>query len=178
MIKDNAFRSAGVRICLLIACLLLVDFSGQASQQARGQPEDPARGEAGDAGDLSYVTVNGVKLAYRLEGAGLPVIFVHGESHSHELWNKQIDAFSEGFLFISYDRRGHGQSEAPVSGYSPIAHAEDLNALMSFLGIREAHFVVNSRGGSIIMQVLRLYPQKVRSIVFADATISLAEASS
>jgi pimeloyl-ACP methyl ester carboxylesterase len=136
---------------------------------------DEHRGTAADAALLRYVTVNGVRLAYRIEGAGVPVIFVHGEGYSHELWTKQIEPFAQKYQVIAYDRRGHGQSEAPFTGYSPIANAEDLNGLISFLGIRDAHFVVNSRGGEVISQFLRLYPQKVRSIVFADAALAVTE---
>ena len=135
------------------------------------------RGPAGDAEHLRFVHVNGVRLAYRMEGAGFPVFFVHGEGYSHELWTEQIETFGQKHLFLSYDRRGHGQSEDPITGYSEVAHAEDLNALMAHFGMREAHFVVNSRGGAVIMQFLRIYPERVRSITFADATIALAEIS-
>jgi pimeloyl-ACP methyl ester carboxylesterase len=135
------------------------------------------RGPAADAARLHYAVINGVRLAYRAEGSGVPVIFVHGESHTHELWDRQLEAVDRKYFVISYDRRGHGQSEAPITGYSPIAHAEDLIGLMNFLGLADAHFVVNSRGGAIILQLLRLSPQRVRSLVFVDATIALAELS-
>lgn len=121
--------------------------------------------------------MNGVRLAYRIHGSGTPVVFVHGEGYSHEVWSEQIEAVGAKHLFLSYDRRGHGSSEAPITGYSVIAHAEDLHALLTHLGIREAHFVVHSRGGAIITQFIRLYPQYIRSIVFADATILLADLS-
>lgn len=132
------------------------------------------RPAAADVDQLQFVQVNGVKLAYRLAGNGTPVFFVHGEGYSHELWTKQMEAFSKDHLVVSYDRRGHGMSDDPITGYSETAHAEDLNALLMHFGIREAHFVANSRGGAIIVQFLKLYPQKVRSITFADATIALA----
>lgn len=157
-----------------LAFLLAAGVFGVAAAQPG---PDEHRGRAGDADKLRYVVVNGVRLAYRLEGAGVPVIFVHGEGYSHELWTEQLAPFAEKFLVVAYDRRGHGQSEAPLTGYSPIAHAEDLNALLNYLGIGDAHFVVNSRGGEVITQFIRLYPQKVRSIVFADAAIALTELS-
>ena len=162
-----------------IACLANLIF-GASAQEASGPSADThgySRGPAGDADQLSFVQVNGVRLAYRLEGAGIPVIFVHGEGYSHELWTEQVDEFQGHYLFISYDRRGHGLSDDPVTGYSETAHAEDLNALMQHLGIRDAHFVVNSRGGAIIIQFLHLHKEKVRSITFADATIPLAPIS-
>jgi pimeloyl-ACP methyl ester carboxylesterase len=135
------------------------------------------RAVAGDVDQLQFVQVNGVKLAYRVAGAGVPVFFVHGEGYSHELWSKQLEPFSKHHLVVTYDRRGHGMSDDPITGYSETAHAEDLNALMMHFGIRDAHFVANSRGGAIIIQFLKLYPEKVRSITFADATIPLAPIS-
>lgn len=155
-----------------IACLAVLCSSAP----GMAAPAKPlyTRPPAADVDQLHFVQVNGVKLAYRVAGAGTPVFFVHGEGYSHELWTRQVDAFSKQHLFISYDRRGHGMSDDPVIGYSETAHAEDLNALLAHFGIREAHFVANSRGGAIIVQFLKLYPQKVRSITFADATIALA----
>lgn len=165
-----------MRVPAALTVLIFVLGGNAIAQSDSGSP-DYWRGPAGDPESLTFVTVNGVRLAYRIEGAGIPVIFVHGEGYSHELWTEQVEAFRERFLFISYDRRGHGQSEDPVTGYSETAHAEDLNALMAHLGIRDAHFVVNSRGGAIIIQFLKLFGHKVRSITFADATIPLAPIS-
>ncbi len=157
------------RIGLAIAaCAWLSAFPALAADQA-----EYTRGQAGDAEHLRFAQVNGVRLAYRIEGSGVPVIFVHGESYTHELWTRQLDAFSQRHLTITYDRRGHGQSDDPVTGYSETAHAEDLEALIKHFGITDAHFVVNSRGGAIIIRFLKLYPHRVRSVTFADSTIPL-----
>ncbi|HEX2139901.1 MAG TPA: alpha/beta hydrolase [Woeseiaceae bacterium] len=161
----------GVLSFRLIAVLLL----GASPAISAEAPAGYERGPAGDEEHLHFAAVNGVKLAYRIEGAGVPVIFVHGEGYSHELWTEQIDAFSEDYLFLSYDRRGHGLSEDPITGYSETAHAEDLNSLMKYFGMREAHLVANSRGGSIVIRFLTMYPDKVRSLTFADATIPVIE---
>lgn len=161
---------------LLLSAIVAVS-GGATAAAAQTPPGAYERGPAGDADHLEFVSVNGVKLAYRIEGAGVPVVFVHGEGYSHELWTAQIDAFSKDYLFVSYDRRGHGLSHAPVTGYSETAHAEDLHALMQHFGFRDAHLVANSRGGSIVIQFLRMYPASVRSITFADATIPLTEIS-
>ena len=164
------------RASLTVILGAAVLLTGPVVAEAQPAP-DEHRGPAGDAEALRYVLVNGVRLAYRIEGAGVPVVFVHGEGYSHELWTQQLEPFAKSYQAIAYDRRGHGQSDAPFTGYSPIAHAEDLNALLNHFGSRDAHFVVNSRGGEVISQFLRLYPQKVRSIVFADAAIALTELS-
>lgn len=159
-----------------LVLLALFVCGGACAAPAAELDADP-RGPAGDAQYLDYAQVNGVRLAYRIHGSGTPLVFVHGEGYSHEVWSEQIEAVGANHLFLSYDRRGHGSSEAPVTGYSVIAHAEDLHALLTHLGIREAHFVVHSRGGAIITQFIRLYPQCIRSVIFADATILLVDLS-
>lgn len=156
------------------AALVVAMLVGWAGAAAATQGPDYTRAVAADVDQLQFVQVNGVKLAYRVAGAGVPVFFVHGEGYSHELWTEQLDVFSKHHLVVTYDRRGHGMSDDPITGYSETAHAEDLNALLLHMGVRDAHFVANSRGGAIIIQFLKLYPQKVRSITFADATIPLA----
>lgn len=153
---------------LVIACA-----SALVAPRASAQTAPRAR----DHALLEYAQVNGVRLAYRLAGNGVPVVFIHGESHSHELWSEQFVAVSGSHTAVIYDRRGHGASEAPFTGYSPLAHMQDLSALMRFLGIADAHFVVGSRGGAIVLQLLRLNPRAVRSVVFADATIPLVPLS-
>ena len=159
----------------IFACCmtLLLSLNNLTATEAPQEGSYP-RALAGDHELLSYADVNGVTLAYRLEGAGVPVIFVHGEGYSHELWNEQLETFGERYLTLTYDRRGHGQSDDPVTGYSETAHAQDLDALMQHFGMHEAHFVVNSRGGAVIIQFLKLFGERVRSITFADATIPLA----
>jgi pimeloyl-ACP methyl ester carboxylesterase len=160
------------------ACCGLL-LAGLAAAIASVEPRASAQAapRARDHELLQYAQVNGVRLAYRLAGNGVPVIFVHGESHSHELWSEQFAPASERHTVVTYDRRGHGASEAPFTGYSPLAHMHDLSALMRFLGIDEAHFVVGSRGGAIVLQLLRANPGAVRSVVFADATIPLVPLS-
>lgn len=160
------------------ATALLIAISCATASAAPARDEGQrgySRGPAGDQEQLSIAHVNGVSLAYRFAGSGTPVIFVHGEGYSHELWNEQLEAFSRRYLFLSYDRRGHGQSDDPPTGYSETAHAQDLNALMQHLGIPAAHFVVNSRGGSVMLRFLKLFEPKVLSITFADATIPLVD---
>ena len=167
----------GIVIAFALMCERVHAAPSIAAATAKAKSVGYTRAVAGDVEHLQFVQVNGVKLAYRLAGAGVPVFFVHGEGYSHELWTEQLEAFSKQHLFVSYDRRGHGMSDDPITGYSETAHAEDLNALLMHFGIREAHFVANSRGGAIIVQFLKLYPDKVRSITFADATIALAPIS-
>ena len=103
---------------------LQADSAPGSAVKSSADPVAQYRGPSGDADQLAFAMVNGVRLAYRLEGAGIPVVFVHGEGYSHELWTEQIEDFSAQYQFISYDRRGHGSSDDPLTGYSETAHAD------------------------------------------------------
>jgi pimeloyl-ACP methyl ester carboxylesterase len=161
---------------IFAACVGMLGCLAAAAHTAQQHRADQAAAPP-DREDLQYAVVNGVRLAYRVAGTGAAVVFVHGESHSHEVWREQVPAIGARHTVVTYDRRGHGQSDAPFTGYSPIAHMHDLVALMRFLGLQDAHFVVSSRGGAIILQLLRAEPGMVRSLVFADATIPLVPLS-
>src|SRR5579859_2554399 len=63
-------------------------------------------------------TRDGQQLFYRDIGTGKPVVFVHGWTLSSAIWRGQLDWLaSKGLRAVAYDRRGHGQSTKPVSGY-------------------------------------------------------------
>jgi len=69
---------------LALAILALASLNSSADAKTPAAPKaEYVRGPAGDAEHLHFVVVNGVKLAYRVEGSGEPVIFVHGEGYSH-----------------------------------------------------------------------------------------------
>jgi pimeloyl-ACP methyl ester carboxylesterase len=77
-----------------------------------------------------------------------PIIFVHGGGQSRFAWRSGALAAAEaGFLAISIDQRGHGDSGwSPDGDYSPAAVASDIQALMAQLD-RPAVLVGASRGG-------------------------------
>jgi hypothetical protein len=78
---------------LALAAAMLAVLPGTAAPATAPSP-GYTRAVAGDVEELHFVQVNGLKLAYRLAGNGTPVFFVHGEGYSHELWTRQIEAFS------------------------------------------------------------------------------------
>ena len=90
---------------------------------------------------------DGASLFYRRWGAGSPVVFLHGWALNSEAWQSQMIALSQqGLSCIAYDRRGHGRSDDPGEGYDYDSLADDLNALMERLDLREATLVGHSMG--------------------------------
>jgi pimeloyl-ACP methyl ester carboxylesterase len=61
-----------------------------------------------------YFDSNGVKIRYVVEGAGEPVLLIHGFTVDLDLnWRGVIPALTKDYRVIAYDNRGHGKSDKP-----------------------------------------------------------------
>jgi pimeloyl-ACP methyl ester carboxylesterase len=61
---------------------------------------------------MSISVINGVKLYWELSGqTGDPLVLVHGSWGDHYGWDQIVPALARSFRVLTYDRRGHGQSE-------------------------------------------------------------------
>jgi len=120
--------------------------------------------------------LNGVEIAYEVRGQGYPLVLAHGYTATKEMWADQRDAFSHRYRLVTYDCRGHGQSEAPAdpSQYSLDIFVEDQRALMDYLGIGEAHVGGLSMGGMIAMRFALKYPAMVRALLLLDTAAELS----
>ena len=57
---------------------------------------------------MHALLANGLRLYYEADGAGLPVVFLHGLSGTHDLWKYQVPAVAPHYQAITVDLRGHG----------------------------------------------------------------------
>ncbi len=97
-------------------------------------------------------TLNGVRLRWDKTGdRGAPLVLVHGSWVDHHAWDPVMLPLSELFQVVTYDRRGHGDSER-LDGQGRIDEdADDLAALVRSLDLGPAHIVGSSFGGSIVL---------------------------
>jgi len=94
-------------------------------------------------------------VAYREEGSGDVVLFVHGTpTHSLEYRNV-VKLMSKDYRCLAIDHLGFGESKKPVNGdYSLIAHTDRLRKLLDHLGVVQFHLVVHDFGGVIGLPLL------------------------
>ncbi|MFT2691380.1 alpha/beta fold hydrolase [Clavibacter zhangzhiyongii] len=104
-------------------------------------------------------------------GTGRPVVLIHGWPLSGESWSKQVPAFqAAGFRVITYDRRGFGRSDKPLTGYDYDTFASDLDAVLTELDLRDVTLVGFSMGGGEIARYIGTRgEERLRSVVFASA---------
>jgi pimeloyl-ACP methyl ester carboxylesterase len=124
---------------------------------------------------VNGVRLNHVQLAAPETGPQEDLVMVHGLATNMAFWYFHYAAvFARRYRVTVYDLRGHGRSDMPPDGYAPDNLARDLEGLLDHLSIRRAHFLVHSFGGVIALNLARLAPERVASLVLADTHISAA----
>lgn len=113
------------------------------------------------AGDLTLR--DGRKLAYHVEGSGVPVVVYHGMGSSRFTWvsKRPLSSICPGIRLIAVDRPGYGDSSPPPAGYSYTMAAADLAELVDDLGIKEFCVAGHSSGGPFALAAAALLPERV-----------------
>jgi N-formylmaleamate deformylase len=118
------------------------------------------------------VTVNGLKIHYRRikqeEEERPVVVFSHSTTDSCQTWTQVALALEEYFDVIMYDRRGHGQSDAPETGYTFTDHASDLAGLIQALELDRPGVVGHSGGAYAAAIVAADHPDLVSYLALED----------
>jgi pimeloyl-ACP methyl ester carboxylesterase len=114
---------------------------------------------------MATVRANDVGLFYELAGEGDPLVLVHGSWSDHHSWQSVVPGLSESFRVLTYDRRGHSQSDRPSAQGSRREDEDDLASLMEALDLSPAHLAGNSFGASIVLGLASRYPELFRSLI-------------
>ena len=121
----------------------------------------------------SITSSDGVKLTYTWSGpASAPILLlVPGWSQTAAQWEKQIAHFDRSYNVISYDHRGHGESEKPNHGYRVARLGVDLNDLLVALDLKDVVIVGHSMGCAVIWAFWDLFPAarlRIKKLVLVD----------
>lgn len=104
-------------------------------------------------------------------GSGRPVVLIHGWPLSGASWSEQVPTLAAaGYRVISYDRRGFGRSDKPLTGYTYDTLTEDLHALLTEINLNDVTLVGFSMGGGEVARYFTKYgDERLHSVVFAAA---------
>ena len=127
---------------------------------------------------------NGVQIRFVEQGAGPPVVMLHGYTGTldrHFLSNGVFATIAKDHRAIALDLRGHGKSGKP---HDPKMYgdelAKDVVRLLDHLKIQRAHLVGYSLGASLAGRLVTINPDRLASVAFIgrhpDREITAADA--
>lgn len=117
-----------------------------------------------------HLNRRGESLWYEDEGAGFPVVLLHGWCMSSVVWKYQFDGLADSMRLLAPDLRGHGRSRE-ISGHLDFDNlAEDLVDLLDCLDLSQVVLVGWSMGAQIALQSSAALSGRLAGIVLVSAT--------
>ncbi|MDD2903539.1 MAG: alpha/beta hydrolase [Syntrophales bacterium] len=171
---------------LILGLLLLLPAGGYAAgREAAPAPPVPAVqlaptlkpvGEKvavdGQGRAIYQVRANGIKMGYKLAGAGEPLVLIPGLGGTMEGWPSELlEALSRKYQLILLDNRGMGYSTANGRPFTYGLFAKDVISLLDALGVKKTNVLGFSMGSAITQKLLLDYPQRFqKAVIYATTT--------
>ena len=111
-----------------------------------------------------------VRIHYETRGQGPVILLSHGYSATAQMWRGQHEALSQAHTLVTWDMRGHGQSDSPddPAAYSAQATIDDMAAILDAVGAERAIIGGLSLGGYFSLMFHATYPARVRALLILD----------
>jgi pimeloyl-ACP methyl ester carboxylesterase len=109
----------------------------------------------------------GVELAVEVRGDGPALVCLHGFGGAKEDFADHLDALAARWRVITFDLRGHGDSDGPAdpSAYSLDRLARDVEAVADAVGADRFRLLGHSMGGMVARRVVLDHPERVDALV-------------
>ncbi len=129
--------------------------------------------------NLAGIGLHYLQFPCRLEHAPPPcgdLVLIHGLAANLGFWHLSIvRALSQLCRLTAFDLRGHGRSDIPAQGYSPLSLVHDLARLLDYLKLERVHLLAHSYGGVVALLFAALFPERVTSLIVADTRLRAAQ---
>jgi len=129
---------------------------------------------------LRDVLASGVRLRVAEDGAGSPILYLHGLYLDHATWAELSAELGDRFHHVMPDLPGFGESEKPPPArfaYDLEAFADAVVDLYAGLGLGRSTVVGHGLGGAVAITLAARHPELVSKLVLFDATWSELESS-
>jgi pimeloyl-ACP methyl ester carboxylesterase len=119
---------------------------------------------------MARLNRDGVGLYYEVHGDGPVILLTHGYSATSQMWQGQVAPLSRAHKLVTWDMRGHGQSDYPAdqAEYSEEKTVADMAALLDAVGAKTAIVGGLSLGGYMSLAFAATHPERVRALLIID----------
>ncbi len=123
---------------------------------------------------MSEVITHNARLFYKKEGAGFPVLFLHGFAEDSDVWKHQLSFLQSFATVIIPDLPGSGQSEIlqkkDGSDVTMADYADCIYDLIIHENISHCFVFGHSMGGYITLALVEKYPGIIQGFGFVQST--------
>ena len=113
-----------------------------------------------------FVTVDGTRLHYLVQGNSRPVVFIHGNPGSAQDWMAEFTPLVSRHKVLAFDRPGHGRSQRPKHGEATVeVQAQLLHDALAQLRVERPILVGHSWGAALALVYAINYPDEVAGVV-------------
>jgi len=117
-----------------------------------------------------FMELGGMNVHYRDEGAGIPLVLIHGTGSSLQTWDGWTEELSKEFRIVRLDLPGFGLTGPnPQRDYSMKYYTDFLDSFLIRRDIRQCYIAGNSLGGEIGWEYALAHPEKVKKLILLDA---------
>lgn len=126
---------------------------------------------------MPFVSIDGLLLHYQQQGpADAPVLaLVNSLGTDARIWTNIVDRLSTRYRVITYDKRGHGLSDAPDGDYSLDQHVTDLIGILDHLKIDRLALAGVSVGGLIAQALALRYGERLEALILCDSAAKVGD---
>lgn len=116
---------------------------------------------------MSFLDRAGVRIFYEVRGRGPALLLTHGFSASSAMYAQNVDALARTHTVITWDLRGHGQSDSPAdpAAYSTPLSVGDMTALLDAAGAERAVIAGHSLGGFLSLELHLAQRARVAALI-------------
>jgi 3-oxoadipate enol-lactonase len=121
-------------------------------------------------GNNISTTINNLSVSYNDHGPddAPAIIFIHGFPLNKSMWDIQVEALKDNYRVITYDIRGHGNSDPGIDEFFIELFVYDLLHLMEKLGIEKSILCGLSLGGYIALNAVLKHPDRFDGLILND----------
>jgi pimeloyl-ACP methyl ester carboxylesterase len=113
---------------------------------------------------MGIIKINGINISVKEAGEGQDMILIHGKGYSKENMDRLFNHYKERYHVVSYDVRGHGESDKPAA-FTLNDDVEDLADLVKKLNLLEPVVIGFSMGSYIALKTAEKYPDIFSKLV-------------
>ncbi len=117
-----------------------------------------------------FLETSSGKIAFETHGEkkNKGIVFIHGFPFDRSMWNEQAKLLSEDHFVVSFDIRGHGESDPESGQYLIEFFVDDLIDLLNHLSLPSVCLCGLSMGGYTALRAIEREPSRFSGLVLCD----------